>query len=175
MKCPKCQYLGFDTGDRCRNCGYDFSLLTTAEPDPAGDLPLRSGGDGPVGNDWLDDLDTVLQDNSAADLRPLSLTPDLVLPSLTPLTVDPVEEPASLAVDVTADVEPEPEPEVAQLPPMPAMASLAAMPASFGAATVAAAVPAALAANVLEYEHPLPPPSFRGEAALPLFSGDTAT
>jgi uncharacterized RDD family membrane protein YckC len=27
MKCPKCHYLGFDTGDRCRNCGYDFSLL----------------------------------------------------------------------------------------------------------------------------------------------------
>ena len=27
MKCPKCQYLGFETGDRCRNCGYDFSLI----------------------------------------------------------------------------------------------------------------------------------------------------
>ena len=26
MKCPKCGYLGFETGDRCRNCGYDFSL-----------------------------------------------------------------------------------------------------------------------------------------------------
>ena len=22
MKCPKCSYLGFETGDRCRNCGY---------------------------------------------------------------------------------------------------------------------------------------------------------
>src|SRR5687768_18063365 len=21
MKCPKCDYLGFETGDRCRNCG----------------------------------------------------------------------------------------------------------------------------------------------------------
>ncbi|MEQ1757473.1 MAG: RDD family protein [Vicinamibacterales bacterium] len=27
MKCPKCQYLGFETGDRCKNCGYDFSLV----------------------------------------------------------------------------------------------------------------------------------------------------
>ena len=27
MKCPKCDYLGFETGDRCKNCGYDFSLL----------------------------------------------------------------------------------------------------------------------------------------------------
>ena len=31
MKCPKCAYLGFETGDRCKNCGYDFSLLSAAE------------------------------------------------------------------------------------------------------------------------------------------------
>jgi len=35
VKCPKCDYLGFETGDRCRNCGYDFSLLSVAEPEPA--------------------------------------------------------------------------------------------------------------------------------------------
>lgn len=34
MKCPKCDYLGFETGDRCKNCGYDFSL-TPAPPTPA--------------------------------------------------------------------------------------------------------------------------------------------
>ena len=33
MKCPKCGYLGFEPVERCRNCGYDFSLL------PANDLP----------------------------------------------------------------------------------------------------------------------------------------
>jgi uncharacterized RDD family membrane protein YckC len=33
MKCPKCGYLGFEPVERCRNCGYDFSLL------PAIDLP----------------------------------------------------------------------------------------------------------------------------------------
>ncbi len=38
MKCPKCQYLGFDTGDRCKNCGYDFSL--TQAGDAAADTPL---------------------------------------------------------------------------------------------------------------------------------------
>jgi uncharacterized RDD family membrane protein YckC len=27
MKCPKCGYLGFETGDRCKNCGYDFALM----------------------------------------------------------------------------------------------------------------------------------------------------
>jgi uncharacterized RDD family membrane protein YckC len=57
MKCPKCHYLGFETGDRCRNCGYDFSLLADAgasEPDFAlrtetveqlpVDLPLNQFG-----------------------------------------------------------------------------------------------------------------------------------
>ena len=34
MKCPKCHYLGFETGDRCKNCGYDFSLLSVAESEP---------------------------------------------------------------------------------------------------------------------------------------------
>jgi len=33
VKCPKCGYLGFDSGDRCKNCGYDFSLM------PAGSSP----------------------------------------------------------------------------------------------------------------------------------------
>ena len=32
MKCPKCGYLGFETSDRCRNCGYEFSL-TVAKAD----------------------------------------------------------------------------------------------------------------------------------------------
>lgn len=31
MKCSKCGYLGFETGDRCRNCGYEFSLSTDYE------------------------------------------------------------------------------------------------------------------------------------------------
>ena len=50
MKCPKCHYLGFETGDRCKNCGYDFSLLSVAELDSADyeihptavdDVPIR--------------------------------------------------------------------------------------------------------------------------------------
>lgn len=39
MKCPKCSYLSFEAGERCRNCGYDFSMAAEAD-DPAGDLPL---------------------------------------------------------------------------------------------------------------------------------------
>jgi uncharacterized RDD family membrane protein YckC len=76
MKCPKCGYLGFESGDRCRNCGYEFSLsaLNTdmldvtldrgpdesrppldldriiggPEPAPPGDLPLFGGDDKPL-------------------------------------------------------------------------------------------------------------------------------
>jgi uncharacterized RDD family membrane protein YckC len=39
MKCPKCHYLGFDTGDRCRNCGYDFSLLAAPTAPMSSDVP----------------------------------------------------------------------------------------------------------------------------------------
>ena len=41
MKCPKCGYIGFETSDRCRNCGYNFALAQ--EPDASPDLPLRPG------------------------------------------------------------------------------------------------------------------------------------
>lgn len=40
MKCPKCSYLSFEAGERCRNCGYDFSLAAPPPDDPAADLPL---------------------------------------------------------------------------------------------------------------------------------------
>lgn len=43
MKCPKCGYLGFETSDRCKHCGYDFSL--TLGVDAPAELPLRSGDD----------------------------------------------------------------------------------------------------------------------------------
>jgi len=42
MRCPKCQYIGFDDPSRCRNCGYDFSLLQAAPSmDVPIDLPIR--------------------------------------------------------------------------------------------------------------------------------------
>jgi uncharacterized RDD family membrane protein YckC len=39
MKCPKCLYIGFETGDRCKNCGYDFSLLALADDDAVEPAP----------------------------------------------------------------------------------------------------------------------------------------
>jgi uncharacterized RDD family membrane protein YckC len=55
VKCPKCGFLGFDSGDRCKNCGYDFSLVAGvhggtggaharhAPETTPGDLPLFRG------------------------------------------------------------------------------------------------------------------------------------
>jgi uncharacterized RDD family membrane protein YckC len=53
-KCPKCQYFSFDSGDRCRNCGYDFSLALDL---PADDLEIQSGTEpiGPLGDFSLHD------------------------------------------------------------------------------------------------------------------------
>jgi uncharacterized RDD family membrane protein YckC len=42
MKCPKCGYLGFEEVDRCRNCGYDFSLMPAAA---VPDLQIRDSAD----------------------------------------------------------------------------------------------------------------------------------
>jgi uncharacterized RDD family membrane protein YckC len=32
MRCPKCQYISFESGERCRNCGYEFSLAIEEPP-----------------------------------------------------------------------------------------------------------------------------------------------
>lgn len=63
MKCPKCGYVGFEEGDRCRNCGYEFSLadLTSDEgPDRSGavaddfeDLPVARPPSRPIDLDRL--------------------------------------------------------------------------------------------------------------------------
>jgi uncharacterized RDD family membrane protein YckC len=77
MKCPKCGYLGFERVDRCRNCGYDFSLL---HQPPAPELPIRTdtGRDEHVDDLTLIDSATVAQPltdfNSELD-PPINPTP----------------------------------------------------------------------------------------------------
>ena len=53
MKCPKCSYLGYERVDRCRHCGYEFSLGSSA---PTPDLRLRNPAEMPQP---LDDLDLI--------------------------------------------------------------------------------------------------------------------
>ncbi len=45
MRCPKCHYISFDSGERCRNCGYDFSLAIDVEE---AELELQEEPEGPL-------------------------------------------------------------------------------------------------------------------------------
>jgi uncharacterized RDD family membrane protein YckC len=71
MKCPKCGYLGFETSDRCRNCGYDFSL--SAPVAVSAELPLQ-----PKHSTGVPLADLSLSD-PARELRSPSPTPALDL------------------------------------------------------------------------------------------------
>jgi uncharacterized RDD family membrane protein YckC len=71
VKCPKCGYLGFESVDRCRNCGYEFSLTTPPVELP--ELPIRSESE--AGNP-LDDLALI----DAASPPPVSLPPFATVP-----------------------------------------------------------------------------------------------
>lgn len=91
MKCSKCGYLGFETGDRCRNCGYDFSLVPESEPE----LPLRLDADAPspLTDLALDDLDTARPEGPSGGLdldRLIGATPAAV--TSTPPVLDPETE-----------------------------------------------------------------------------------
>ncbi len=85
MKCPKCGYIGFESAEKCRNCGYDFSLL--ADPVRDLDLPLRT--DEPLEAPADFDLRT---DGADDALAPPHRTPDkdaFKLPSLPPRVPPP--------------------------------------------------------------------------------------
>jgi uncharacterized RDD family membrane protein YckC len=58
MKCPKCGYLGYERVERCRNCGYEFSLSSSPTPPP--DLQIREGGGLPQPLDDLTLIDAAL-------------------------------------------------------------------------------------------------------------------
>ncbi|HVH58595.1 MAG TPA: RDD family protein [Vicinamibacterales bacterium] len=82
MKCPKCQYIGFEQGNRCRNCGYDFSLSNDlAELD----LPIKTGDEalGPLADfDLVEERDVVAAEQSSArqaDPMPATRVPELPL------------------------------------------------------------------------------------------------
>ena len=106
MKCPKCGYLGFEAVERCRNCGYDFSLAAPPIPElpmrpassdgPLQDLAL-SAPDGrettamrphaPVANDQRDDMELPLfggSDDTPLITRPSPPRPPLAVRRSTP-------------------------------------------------------------------------------------------
>lgn len=65
MKCPKCGYLGFEDVDRCRNCGYEFSL---APSEFVPELTLRRHTE-PINP--LDDI-TLIDAAAAPRIEPMS-------------------------------------------------------------------------------------------------------
>jgi len=87
VKCPKCEYLGFETGDRCRNCGYDFSLLSAVES-PAPDYAIHPPAIDDVPVHVINDmLDTVAGTTSCESIED---SPGDALPLFTP--AEPVDD-----------------------------------------------------------------------------------
>ena len=136
MKCPKCQYFSFDSGARCRNCGYDFSLALDLPP---ADLPIQDGTEpfGPLSDFSLNDIPNLpLFTSGTGD-------PDapLVTPGATPRAPLAVRRtspatPRPRPRRETARVEADPEPRLALdtadvlVVPAPAAAPVPATPAS---------------------------------------------
>ena len=149
MKCPKCQYFSFDNGDRCRNCGYDFSLV----PDAPADLPIHDGTEavGPLGDFSLHDApalplfpreagdsDAPLVASGAAPRPPLAVRrakPNVGPPRARrePARTD-IDPAPRLALD-SAEMPVVPEPAVAReaTPPEPSPPEPASVAASAGA------------------------------------------
>jgi len=112
MKCPKCSYLGFDAGDRCRNCGYDFSLVSVdRDPCDAKDgLSLRPSDELAAPVRWDDSFD---QGMTALETFPNSSDsiPPTQAPAVTasePVSVDTARTdlPRSVPAVVRADSTP---------------------------------------------------------------------
>ena len=82
MRCPKCQYISFDNGDRCRNCGYEFSLTSSA---PTVDLPIQTGEEpiGPLADFALEGAPSAVKQevsiaaDAVASSRPITSSFDL--------------------------------------------------------------------------------------------------
>ena len=153
MKCPKCSYLGFETGDRSKNCGYDFSLLSIEDSD-LDDFARGASSDEDVSYHvvddeehpadlWLDNPRDPLRGkdgpeentrDSVDDALTISLTPDSALLEECLMT-SPIEfdhEELAARLDAPAAERDEPivmTPQVAPVVPFaPAAASESAMP-----------------------------------------------
>jgi uncharacterized RDD family membrane protein YckC len=120
MRCPKCQYISFDNSDRCRNCGYQFSLSAEAPADPI-DLPIQTGTEpeGPFADFTLGERLPLFGDREAHDDRPLvsaSAVPraPLAVRKAAPAVAKPAAAPPRSA---TRRSLPRPEPELDLGPP----------------------------------------------------------
>lgn len=106
MKCPKCHYISFESSERCRNCGYEFSLAVGAE---GFDLPIQTGKEalGPLSDFALGhDVQPAATGASASPPQPRPITSSFDLPLFkerrrdddAPLVAPPAVPRAPLAV-----------------------------------------------------------------------------
>ena len=63
MRCPKCQYVGFEPSPRCRNCGYDFAF----SGDDLSTLAMTSDSGG---RDALAEFDLDILDRATVNIAP---------------------------------------------------------------------------------------------------------
>jgi uncharacterized RDD family membrane protein YckC len=117
MRCPKCQYISFDSGERCRNCGYEFALSADDQP-----VDVRIARDEPEsarrGSEAFNALDAPLAAPIASDRpaqplgrRPLTaadlpLFTERVADDQAPLVTPPAVPRAPLSVRKAAPVRP---------------------------------------------------------------------
>jgi uncharacterized RDD family membrane protein YckC len=114
MKCPKCSYLGFETGDRCKNCGYDFSLLLSDSDAIDAKLSLREPEGGQAPDIWLDRIDTALSDVAVRTAREpaaassISTAAASSISTAAPSSISSAAAPASSAAAVSPATTPQP-------------------------------------------------------------------
>lgn len=153
MKCPKCGYIGFESGDRCRNCGYDFSLAppggeeiqrgNVPEPSALDDLDLQEPPPSRAGRRSRapDDFDKEALDATGlgGDLplfadragEPEPLLPLTPVPPRTPLSVRRSTPPAP-RMRPREPIRPRPEPGELRLDPEPVINPPAPTPRTTG-------------------------------------------
>ena len=121
MKCSKCGYLGFETGDRCRNCGFQFSLVELYEEPDLALRPARADHPAFPAHPAQQDAPLPLFVSPVDDDTPLITKPSAPRPPLavrrsTPeaVRIRPVSASraatAELALDLRSDPTPEPAP-----------------------------------------------------------------
>ena len=177
MKCPKCGYLGYQDVERCRNCGYDFSLTPNSA---ASDLRIRQP-EPEVESNAIGDLDLIDSRMAAAALNALRAAankenPAPASPALPNKAQDTDEGELPLFGDAGADDEPlitkasPPRPPLAvrrATPEVPRLRSESRMPASEAPQVTSLAPIAQKPAPKPEPKPapPTPPPAPRAAAA----------
>jgi uncharacterized RDD family membrane protein YckC len=133
VKCPKCGYIGFERAEKCRNCGYVFSLVE----DPRNDIDLPLRRDEPLAPPA--DFDFSTGETPGPGAVPRALDTDFDLPSPTPAGRElPLFRPSHAPAPSPAAAVPVPSP----VPVAPAAVALAPADSPQPVASPAADVPA---------------------------------